>query len=86
MQRLAEGAGSGERGAAIQMATNDFGNPHYDGPQPPPGHGTHHYHYRLFALDVPELDVSEDCNAAQVLEAARAHSIAEAEAIGTFER
>jgi Raf kinase inhibitor-like YbhB/YbcL family protein len=85
-QRLAEGAGSGELGAAIQMATNDFGNPHYDGPQPPPGHGTHHYHFRLFALDVPELDVPEDCDAGQVLEAARAHSIAEAEAIGTFER
>jgi phosphatidylethanolamine-binding protein (PEBP) family uncharacterized protein len=35
---------------------------------------------------VPELDVPEECDAAQVLEAARAHSIAEAEVIGTFER
>src|SRR3954468_8728279 len=67
-QRLAEGVGSSERGAAVQMATNDFGNPRYDGPQPPPGHGTHHYHFRLFALDVPELDVPERCDAAQVLE------------------
>src|SRR5688572_3180002 len=40
-QRLAEGAGSRTQGAAIQMATNDFGNAKYDGPQPPPGHGTH---------------------------------------------
>jgi Raf kinase inhibitor-like YbhB/YbcL family protein len=85
-QRLTEGAGSSERGAPVQMATNDFGNPHYDGPQPPPGHGVHHYHFRLFALDVPRLDVPDECDAAQVLEAARAHSIAEAEAIGTFQR
>ena len=85
-QRLAEGAGSGAQGAAIQMATNDFGNAQYDGPQPPPGHGTHHYHFRLFALDVPELDVPDECDAAQLLEAAKAHSIAEADAVGTFER
>jgi Raf kinase inhibitor-like YbhB/YbcL family protein len=85
-QRLAEGAGSGELGKAMQMAKNDFGNSHYDGPQPPPGHGTHHYHFRLFALDVPELDLPEDSDAGQVLEAARAHSLAEAEAVGTFER
>lgn len=85
-QHLAEGAGSDERSRAMQMARNDFGNPYYDGPQPPPGHGTHHYHFRLFALDIPELDVSEDCDAGEVLEAARAHCIAEAEAIGTFER
>jgi Raf kinase inhibitor-like YbhB/YbcL family protein len=84
--RLAEGAGSGAQGAPIQMATNDFGNARYDGPQPPPGHGTHHYHFRLFALDVPQLDVPDGCDAEQVLEAARAHSIAEADAVGTFER
>jgi Raf kinase inhibitor-like YbhB/YbcL family protein len=85
-QRLPEGAGSGTRSAPLHMATNDFGNAQYDGPQPPPGHGTHHYHFRLFALDVPELDVPDDCDAGQVLEAARAHSIAEADAVGTFER
>ena len=24
----------------------------YRGPMPPPGHGTHHYHFQLYALDV----------------------------------
>lgn len=84
--RLAEGAGSREQGAAIQMASNDFGNARYDGPQPPPGHGTHHYHFRLFALDVPRLEVPEDCAAADILAAAREHSLAEADVVGTFER
>jgi hypothetical protein len=83
-RRLTEGAGSRDQGAALRMATNDFGNAHYDGPQPPPGHGVHHYHFRLFALDVPELDVEEGCSAAGVLEAARAHSLAEADTVGTF--
>jgi Raf kinase inhibitor-like YbhB/YbcL family protein len=86
LRRLAEGAGSREQGAALQMAENDFGHTRYDGPQPPRGDKPHHYYFRLFALDVPELDVAEDCSAAEVLEAARAHSIAEAEAVGTFAR
>jgi Raf kinase inhibitor-like YbhB/YbcL family protein len=85
-RRLAEGAGSGERGAALRVAINDFGNAQYDGPQPPPGHGTHHYHFRLFALDVPELDVPEGCSAEDILEAAEDSSLEEAEFVGVFER
>src|SRR5882724_7482646 len=81
-QRLAEGAGSSERGAAMQMATNDFGNAHYDGPQPPPGHGTHHYHFRLFALDVPQLGVPAESAADEILAAAEDHALAEADVVG----
>ena len=29
----------------------------YFGPRPPPGHGLHHYHFELFALDSPVLVV-----------------------------
>ncbi|MGK9054231.1 YbhB/YbcL family Raf kinase inhibitor-like protein [Neorhizobium petrolearium] len=29
------------------FSQNDFGNARYDGPQPPKGHGLHHYHFRL---------------------------------------
>lgn len=85
-QRLAEGADSREQGAAIQMGANDFGNTRYDGPQPPPGHGTHHYHFRLFALDVPQLGLPSDCAADEVLAAAEDHALAEADVVGTFER
>ena len=85
---LHEGAGSQTRGAAtgMKMAKNDFGNAHYDGPQPPPGHGTHHYHFRLFALDVPELDVPANCTAEEVRKAARSHALAEGDVVGVFER
>jgi Raf kinase inhibitor-like YbhB/YbcL family protein len=86
--RLPEGAGSqgGDSAIAITMAKNDFGNARYDGPQPPRGHGTHHYHFRLFALGIDRLEVSEGCAAEEVLEAARAQALAEGDTIGVFER
>jgi len=84
MHRLDEGIGADGHAAAIRMGANDFGHKHYDGPQPPAGDNPHHYHFRLFALDVPALDVRDDCSAAEVLEAARAHSLAEADTVGTF--
>jgi Raf kinase inhibitor-like YbhB/YbcL family protein len=85
---LPEGAGSEKGVARIQMtmAKNDFGNSHYDGPRPPPGHGVHHYHFRVFALDVPKLDVSSNCAAEEVLEAAQAHTLAEGDVVGLFAR
>lgn len=85
-QRLESGAGSDERRAAFKMAVNDFGNRRYDGPLPPPGHGVHHYHFRLLALDVPQLDLPREAKVEHVLEAARAHALEEAEIVGTFER
>jgi phosphatidylethanolamine-binding protein (PEBP) family uncharacterized protein len=70
----------------MRMARNDWGDWRYDGPHPPPGHGQHHYHFRLFALDVPELGLPDDATADQLLDAAREHVIAEADVVGTFER
>jgi Raf kinase inhibitor-like YbhB/YbcL family protein len=83
---LHEGAGSDALNTAIKMARNDFGDTRYDGPQPPPGHGVHHYHFRLFALDTAELNVPVSASAKEVLDAAVEHALAEAETVGTFER
>jgi Raf kinase inhibitor-like YbhB/YbcL family protein len=86
--QLPEGAGSWIPGAPVKMlmAKNDFGNCGYDGPQPPRGHGTHHYHFRLFALGVAELDMPADCAAQEVLEAARSQALAEGDSVGLCER
>jgi Raf kinase inhibitor-like YbhB/YbcL family protein len=84
--RLPEGAGCGSGATAMRMATNDFGNARYDGPQPPPGHGAHHYHFKLFALDVTDLGLPAHAAAQDVLAAARAHALDSAEIVGTFER
>lgn len=67
-------------------AINDFGNPGYDGPQPPEGHGAHHYHFRLAALDVPRLDLPEGVDAARVGEEMRKHTIEEAALVGAYAR
>jgi Raf kinase inhibitor-like YbhB/YbcL family protein len=81
---LPEGAGADAQN--MRMGVNDFGNTQYDGPQPPPGHGTHHYHFRLFALDVPKLDMPQKSSVQDVLAAAQEHALAETEVVGTFER
>lgn len=86
-QGLEEGAGSSHAPAAIDVALNDFGLRRYDGPQPPRGHGLHHYHFRLIALDVPRLDIlPESAGALEVIAAIKPHTLAAAETVATFER
>ena len=65
---------------------NDKGTPGYTGPCPPKGHGVHHYHFRLFALDVDRLALSPNPKVADVENEASKHAIAQGELIGTFER
>lgn len=83
---FAEGVGSQEPLPTLRVASNDFGARRYDGPQPPRGHGAHHYHFRLFALDVSQLKIPANASARDLLEAARAHSLAQADLVGTFKR
>jgi Raf kinase inhibitor-like YbhB/YbcL family protein len=69
-----------------RQAINDFGDIGYSGPCPPHGHGTHHYHFRLLALDVAKLRVKDRAKCKEVEAAARSHSIADAELIGLYSR
>lgn len=64
---------------------NDFGDRGYGGPMPPPGHGVHHYHFRLHAVDA-ELSLAPGATKAELLQALEGHVIATAELVGTFER
>ena len=42
-----------ENGAeSFRTGNNGFGKPGYGGPQPPRGHGPHHYYFWVYALDV----------------------------------
>jgi phosphatidylethanolamine-binding protein (PEBP) family uncharacterized protein len=65
---------------------NGFRNARYDGPQPPKGRGPHHYHFRLAALDVPQLDVPASAKVEDIWARAQPHIIAEAEVVGVYER
>lgn len=72
--------------AAMRYGRNDFGSEAYDGPEPPHGHGVHHYHFRLAALDVPNLSLPASAGAEAVWKEAEKHAIEETELVGTYER
>jgi Raf kinase inhibitor-like YbhB/YbcL family protein len=86
LRRLAEGL----RPMAAPMpgmrqAINDF-RVGYGGPCPPPGHGTHHYHFQLLALDVEQLSVDPRPTCRAIDQAAREHTLGAAELVGLFHR
>lgn len=57
----------------------------YDGPCPPwNDERLHHYHFRLYALDVPMLAVAEHFTAADALRAMHGHVLAMAQLTGTY--
>ncbi len=68
------------------QALTDFRRTGYGGPCPPPGHGAHHYHFRLLALDVERLDLPQKAHCRQVEAAARPHILAEAVLTGLYSR
>jgi Raf kinase inhibitor-like YbhB/YbcL family protein len=80
--QLPEGAGS--KSADLSQGVNGFGDASYDGPQPPKGHGVHHYYFRLAALDVASLN-PRGKTVAEIWAQARAHMLAQTELIGTYE-
>lgn len=57
----------------------------YRGPDPPRGHGTHHYRFTLYALDTP-LDLEPGAEKDQLLEAMHGKILASAEYTGTYEK
>jgi Raf kinase inhibitor-like YbhB/YbcL family protein len=64
---------------------NDYGEVGYGGPQPPRGHGTHHYHFRVYALDRP-LELPRGASREEVARAMNGHVLDEGELVGTFQR
>jgi Raf kinase inhibitor-like YbhB/YbcL family protein len=69
----------------VLEGTNDFGEVGYDGCMPPRGHGVHHYHFNVYALDT-ELDAVAGLSKDELLEAIEGHVLDEGELIGTYER
>jgi hypothetical protein len=57
----------------------------YRGPKPPPGHGVHHYYFKLYALDAP-LGEEPGLDKKALMEKIKAHVLAEGVLMGTYER
>ena len=55
----------------------------YRGPDPPRGHGTHHYHFTLYALD-SKLEIEPGADIDALLEEMHGKILASAELVGTY--
>ncbi len=64
---------------------NGFQKTGYGGPAPPKGHGVHHYHFQVYALD-QALDLKPRLTKTELLKAIEGHVLALGELIGTYER
>lgn len=57
----------------------------YDGPCPPWNDTLlHHYHFTVYALDVPSLDLGEEFGGAEALKAMEGHVLAQGTWMGTY--
>ena len=63
---------------------NDWKQPRYRGPMPPPGK-VHRYYFRVYALD-KMLDLAAGATRQQVLDAMKDHVLAQGEVMGTYRR
>jgi phosphatidylethanolamine-binding protein (PEBP) family uncharacterized protein len=52
---------------------------------PPRGHGVHHYHFKVYALDT-ELDVAAGMSKDELLGVIAGHVLDEGVLVGTYER
>ena len=71
-----DSAGGGTEG------TNRSGDTGYTGPMPPPGHGTHHYHFKLYALDT-DIQLNAGATKKDLLQTIQDHVLAKTELVGT---
>ncbi len=72
-----------EGGEGYVEGANDFGGEGYGGPQPPAGHGTHHYYFWVYALDTA-LDLGPGADRAKLLDAMEGHIIEQNRTVGTY--
>jgi Raf kinase inhibitor-like YbhB/YbcL family protein len=81
--RIEKGFRSGLFGVS---GKNDFGREGYGGPCPPKGHGAHRYFFRVYALNVPRIEVQPGAKRAALDRAIHLSTMAEASYMGRFGR
>lgn len=69
-----------------KKAMNDGREMGYTGPCPPKGDAPHHYHFKLYALDVAALPVPAAARIDTVEAEAKRHAIGRAELTATYQR
>ena len=84
---LAEGAlkSPASGGEALSLGRNSFLGADYLPPDPPPGHGPHHYVFQVYALDA-KPDLHGTPVRTQLIHAMKGHIVGRGCLIGTYER
>jgi Raf kinase inhibitor-like YbhB/YbcL family protein len=72
-----------EGGGSVVNGTNSMGTAGYNGPAPPPDHGSHHYYFWIYALD-EDLDLQPGLDRRAPLDQIEDHVIEQARLVGTF--
>lgn len=80
-----DAGGLAEGGGEAVAGTNSFGNRGYNGPAPPPGHGTHHYYFWVYALD-EDLQLEPGLGRRALHEQIEDHVVEQARLVGTYAR
>ena len=78
--------GAAQASPNFRQGRNDFRRVGYGGPCPPRGHGRHRYFFRLYALNIPALNLQDGASRRDVENAMQGHVLASAEYMGTYER
>jgi Raf kinase inhibitor-like YbhB/YbcL family protein len=73
-----------DEGTRVTEGQNSFGRAGYNGPAPPPGHGTHHYYFWLYALD-DDLDLEPGLDRRALIDRIEDHVIEQARLVGTYD-
>ncbi|HET9097077.1 MAG TPA: YbhB/YbcL family Raf kinase inhibitor-like protein [Candidatus Baltobacteraceae bacterium] len=87
LHSLPEGAAASaqaKKHTGWDSGTTSFGETSYGGPCPPPGK-PHHYHFTLYAIDVPSLDGAH-LTGPQLERAMKGHILAQARVTGLYGR
>ncbi len=71
--------------AGVRQGKNSWERIGYGGPAPPRGHGVHHYHFKLYALDA-ELSIAATPDKNQLPAAMEGHILAQTELMGTYQK
>ncbi len=91
VKELSDGAVKGEnlkpeyQGQGLKMGRNSPGKPAYMPPTPPPGHGPHHYHFQIIAVDTM-LNFGAPPTLSEITDAISGHVLSFGEIVGIYER
>ncbi|WP_375479899.1 YbhB/YbcL family Raf kinase inhibitor-like protein [uncultured Jatrophihabitans sp.] len=77
-------SGAGMPDGAVELK-NDGGTVGYIGAAPPPGHGTHHYHVVVHAVDVPSLEIPAEASPAFLGFNLFSHTLGRARLVAEYE-